>query len=70
MEYTQTPKTWYNRQGGYIIKTTYHPQSGQTTSQTLEYNRLVNPMKSSLPQALMNDALDWRNVVRENRKNE
>lgn len=70
MDYTQTPKTWFNRQGGYVIETVYHPSSGQTTSKTQEFNKLPNTMNTSLPAALLNDALDWRNVVRENRKNE
>ena len=70
MDYTQSNKTWFNRQGGYIIKTVYHPESGIFTHQTTEYNKLPNPMKTTLPEAILNDALDWRNVVRENRKNE
>ena len=70
MDYTQTPKVWYNRRGGYIIKTVYHPQSGTYTHETTEYNRLPNASRTSLPRAILNDALDWRNVIRENRRNE
>ena len=70
MDYTQTPKTWFNRQGGYIIKTVYDPRTGTFSHETTEYNRLANPMKTSLPQAILNDALDWRNVIRDNRRKE
>lgn len=70
MNYEQTPKSWYNRQGGYIIKTVYNPVVGTYEHQTLQYNRLPNPMNTSLPKEILNDVLDWRNVIRENRKNE
>ena len=70
MNYEQSKKTWFNRQGGYIIKTVYNPVTGEYTHETTEYNRLPNPMKKSLPEEILNDALDWRNVIRDNRRKE
>ncbi len=70
MDYKQTPKTWFNRSGGYIIKTVYNPSTGSFSNTTTEYNRLPNATKTTLPSSLLNDSLDWRNVVRENRQKE
>ena len=70
MDYQQSNKIWFNRNGGKIIKTVYEPVEGTFTHEVTDYNKLPNPSKMNLPEAILNDALDWRNVVRENRKNE
>lgn len=70
MDYQQSKKTWYNRSGGHIIKTVYDPVTGTFTHEVTDYNKLANPSKTNLPEAILNDVLDWRNVIRENRQNE
>ena len=70
MNFEQSKKTWYNKSAGYIIKTVYNPLTNSYETEQTPYNKLPQPSKVSLPEALLNDVLDWRNVIRENRKND
>ncbi len=68
MDYLQSKKTWFNQNGNYIIKTVYDPNTGDYTHTTIKANVLPKPVDTTLPQAILNDVLDWRNVIRDNRQ--